>query len=110
MGVDQGQVHGVELGSPVLDDAGRAGPGHAGYTRFLSQVTLLVDLDQAIPVRQYPHGRAAWPTATRWPATAVVWSCVSVSANADVQEGDVLTTSGLEGVYPSGLPVARVVR
>jgi len=33
-----------------------------------------------------------------------------VSANADVQEGDLLTTSGLDGVYPSGLPVARVVR
>lgn len=33
-----------------------------------------------------------------------------VSANADVQEGDVLTTSGLDGVYPAGLPVSRVVR
>ncbi len=28
-------------------------------------------------------------------------------SNADVQEGDLLTTSGVDGVYPPGLPVAR---
>jgi rod shape-determining protein MreC len=31
------------------------------------------------------------------------------SANADVQVGDLLHTSGLDGIYPPGLPVARVV-
>ena len=30
-------------------------------------------------------------------------------SNADVQEGDLLTTSGVDGLYPSGLPVAKVV-
>ena len=29
-------------------------------------------------------------------------------ANADINEGDLLTTSGVDGVYPPGLPVARV--
>jgi rod shape-determining protein MreC len=33
-----------------------------------------------------------------------------VAANADVQVGDILQTSGLDGVYPPGLPVARVGR
>jgi rod shape-determining protein MreC len=33
-----------------------------------------------------------------------------VAANADVQVGDILQTSGLDGVYPPGLPVARVSR
>lgn len=33
-----------------------------------------------------------------------------MAGNADVQAGDVLQTSGLDGVYPPGLPVARVVR
>lgn len=33
-----------------------------------------------------------------------------VSYYADIQEGDILVTSGLDGVYPKGLPVARVVR
>ena len=31
-----------------------------------------------------------------------------MAANADVQEGDLLTTSGVDGVYPPGLPVAKV--
>jgi rod shape-determining protein MreC len=31
------------------------------------------------------------------------------SANADVQAGDLLQTSGIDGIYPPGLPVARVV-
>ena len=31
-----------------------------------------------------------------------------MAANADVQAGDLLTTSGVDGVYPPGLPVARV--
>jgi hypothetical protein len=30
--------------------------------------------------------------------------------NADVQEGDELTTSGVDGVYPPGVPVAKVVK
>ena len=31
-----------------------------------------------------------------------------MAANADVAVGDLLTTSGVDGVYPPGLPVARV--
>jgi rod shape-determining protein MreC len=31
-----------------------------------------------------------------------------MAANADVQVGDELTTSGVDGVYPPGLAVARV--
>jgi hypothetical protein len=33
-----------------------------------------------------------------------------MAANADVQAGDVLATSGVDGVYPPGLPVAKVER
>jgi rod shape-determining protein MreC len=32
-----------------------------------------------------------------------------LATNADVQAGDILVTSGLDGVYLPGLPVARVV-
>ena len=31
-----------------------------------------------------------------------------MASNADIQVGDLLTTSGVDGVYPPGLPVARV--
>jgi rod shape-determining protein MreC len=33
-----------------------------------------------------------------------------MAANTDLQEGDLLTTSGIDGIYPPGLPVARVTR
>ena len=33
-----------------------------------------------------------------------------MAANADLQEGDMLTTSGVDGVYPPGLPVAKIDR
>ena len=32
-----------------------------------------------------------------------------LSANADIQNGDRLVTSGIDGTYPAGLPVATVV-
>ena len=31
-----------------------------------------------------------------------------MAGNADVQVGDALTTSGVDGIYPPGLPVAKV--
>ena len=33
-----------------------------------------------------------------------------VAANVDIAEGDLLATSGMDGLYPPGLPVARVMR
>jgi hypothetical protein len=33
-----------------------------------------------------------------------------MAGNADVQIGDILQTSGLDGVYPAGLPVAKIVQ
>ena len=33
-----------------------------------------------------------------------------IDANVDMVAGDLLTTSGVDGVYPPGLPVARVLK
>jgi rod shape-determining protein MreC len=69
-------------------------------------VTLLTDKNQAIPVQNLRSG-----------ARAVAYGGVPggllelrfMASNADVQSGDTLVTSGIDGVYPSGLPVAKVV-
>lgn len=107
--VDQGQVHGVQMGSPVLDDAGVLGQITRVYP-FLSEITLLVDREQAIPVLNSRTGARGVaygdPVASHGGGLELRF----VSANADVQEGDLLTTSGMDGVYPPGLPVARVMR
>ena len=107
--VDRGQDAGVQPGSPVLDGAGVLGQVTWVYP-FISEVTLLIDRDQAIPVvnmRTNARGVAYGdPVASHGGGMELRF----VSANADVQENDLLTTSGLDGVYPTGLPVARVVR
>jgi rod shape-determining protein MreC len=104
--IDKGLMQGVVAGSPVLDELGVLGQVTRVYPS-VSEVTLVIDADQAIPVLN-----------TRTGARAVAFGDPGVHAgalelrfmatNADVQAGDLLTTSGVDGVYPPGLPVARV--
>ena len=106
--VDQGAMDGVELGSPVMDDAGVLGQ----VTRvqpYLSEVTLLIDRDQAIPVLNIRTGARGVAYGDPVASHGGGMELRFVSANADVKEGDLLTTSGLDGVYPPGLPVAHIL-
>lgn len=104
--IDKGQLQGITPGSPVLDEAGVLGQITRVYP-FVSEITLLIDRDQVIPV-----------VNTRTGARSVAYGDPSASGGAlelrymsateDVREGDLLATSGVDGVYPPGLPVARV--
>ena len=107
--VDQGRMQGVEVGSPVLDAAGIVGQVTRVHP-YLSEVTLLIDRDQAIPVLNVRTGARGVAYGDPVVSHGGGMELRFVSANADVQEGDLLTTSGMDGVYPSGLPVARVLR
>lgn len=102
--IDKGLAQQVRLGSPVIDAGGVLGQ----VTRVFplsSEVTLVTDRDHTVPVLNARTG-----------ARSVVYGDVValelrfMAGNADVQEGDILTTSGVDGVYPAGLPVARVAR
>ena len=104
--IDKGLVDGVAAGSPVLDESGVLGQVTRVYPA-VSEVTLVIDRDQAIPVlnaRTGARGVAFGEVA----AHAGTLELRFMSANADVQVGDVLTTSGVDGVYPLGLPVAKI--
>ncbi|HEY1393467.1 MAG TPA: rod shape-determining protein MreC [Methylibium sp.] len=108
--IDRGRTDGINRGSPVINEAGVLGQVTRVYP-FTSEVTLLTDKDAAIPVlntRSESRGVAYGD-----PVTASAGGGMELrfmAANADVQAGDVLQTSGLDGVYPAGLPVARVVK
>lgn len=106
--VDRGENHGVELGSPVMDEAGILGQVTRVHP-YLSEVTLLIDRDQAIPVLNVRTGARGVAYGDPVASHGGGMELRFVSANADVQEGDLLTTSGMDGVYPPGLPVARVL-
>ena len=106
--VDQGGSHGVEIGSPVMDESGVVGQVTRVYP-YLSEVTLLTDREQAIPVLNSRTGARGVAYGDPAASHGGGMELRFVSANADVKEDDVLTTSGLDGVYPPGLPVARVL-
>ncbi len=104
--IDKGMTEKVSLGSPVLDEQGVIGQVTRVYP-MVSEVTLLTDRDHAIPVlntRTGARGVAFGDTSTHADAMELRF----MAANADVLVGDLLTTSGVDGVYPPGLPVARV--
>lgn len=106
--IDKGLTQGIALGSPVLDESGVVGQVTRVYP-LVSEVTLVIDRDQSIPVlnvRTGARGVAFGDMASNADGMELRY----MAANADVSEGDVLNTSGVDGVYPPGLPVARVSR
>lgn len=104
--IDKGLMNGVSAGSPVLDESGVLGQVTRVYP-LVSEVTLVTDRDQAIPVLNARTGARAVAFGDPG-AHAGALELRFMAANADVQAGDLLTTSGVDGVYPPGLPVARV--
>jgi len=106
--IDKGLVHGVVAGSPVLDEAGALGQVTRVYPST-SEVTLVSDPDQAIPVLNTRTGTRAVAFGDPDVDTGAL-ELRFMPSNADVQAGDLLTTSGVDGVYPAGLQVARVDR
>ncbi|MES2186228.1 MAG: rod shape-determining protein MreC [Pseudomonadota bacterium] len=105
--IDRGLTQKVALGSPVIDEAGVLGQVTRVYP-FLAEVTLLVDRDFAIPVLNTRTGARSVAFGDPGSAFGGGMELRFMPGNADVQEGDLLATSGVDGIYPSGLPVAKV--
>ena len=103
--VDNGLRDGVAAGQSVVDDIGVIGQVTRVFP-MTSEVTLLTDKEQAIPVRVERNGLRAVLAG----AGAGNLELRFLAANADVQEGDILVTSGLDGVYLPCLPAAKVVK
>jgi rod shape-determining protein MreC len=104
--IDRGTTNGVNVASPVINETGVLGQVTRVYP-LSSEVTLLTDKDAAIPVL---NARTQARSAA-FGSAAVVGGGMEMrfmAGNADVQVGDTLTTSGVDGVYPPGLPVAKV--
>jgi rod shape-determining protein MreC len=106
--IDRGVTHNVILGSPVINEAGVLGQVTRVYLQS-AEVTLLTDRDAAIPVlnSRTQVRSAAFGGTTGGPG---LLEMRFMAGNADVQIGDTLTTSGVDGVYPPGLKVASVAK
>ncbi len=103
--VDKGSEHAVAAGSAVVDEIGVVGQVTRVYP-FVSEVTLITDKDQPVPIKVLRNG-----------LRAVVFGSGSrdqlelkyMAVDADIKKDDELVTSGIDGTYPPGLPVAKVV-
>ncbi|MCF8197918.1 MAG: rod shape-determining protein MreC [Sulfuritalea sp.] len=103
--IDKGIKHGIKEGQAVVDDIGVIGQVVRVFP-LTSEVLLLTDKDQAIPVEVERNGLRAILAG----AGAGAMELRFQAANTEVQVGDILVTSGLDGVYLPGLPVAKVVK
>ena len=104
--IDKGGKDGIRAGVPVVDDVGVIGQVTRVYP-LLAEVTLITDKDQAIPVQVVRNGLRAVAYGAGDGATL---DLRFMAANSDILNGDVLVTSGIDGTYPPGIPVARVAR
>lgn len=102
--LDRGGQQGVMAGSPVINEAGVLGQVTRVYP-YSAEVTLLLDKDAAIPVvnTRTQHRSAAFGSGD-----GHTMELRFVAGNDDVQVGDLLATSGSDGVYPAGVAVAKV--
>jgi len=107
--IDKGMAQGIEAGSPVIDESGVLGQVTRVHP-LISEITLVTDNEQAIPVVNTRTGvrGITYGDAGRFGSGGL--ELRYMAANADVQPGDLLTTSGVDGVYPPGIPVAKVAK
>jgi len=104
--LDRGSQHGVRPGQPVIDDTGVVGQVTRVFP-FTSEITLLTDKDQAIPVQVVRSGLRSVAYGRGQSGSL---DLRFMPANADIRKDDLLVTSGIDGVYPAGLAVAKVLQ
>ena len=102
--VDKGADAGINPGDAVIDAQGVVGQVTRALP-YMAEVTLVTDKDHAVPVKVERSGvRSVLYGAGAGHAPELRF----MAPNADIQQGDVLVTSGIDGTYPPGLAVARV--
>lgn len=102
--IDRGQQGGIEAGRPVADHVGIIGQVTRVYP-WLSEVTLITDKGHLVPVMNVRTGLRAVLAGT---GDEGKLELRFIPLAADFQNGDQLVTSGIDGVYPPGLPVAEI--
>lgn len=104
--IDRGLQHDIESGRPVVDHVGVIGQVTRAYP-WLSEVTLITDKGHLVPVINVRTGFRAVLAGTGDDGKLELRF---IPLSADFQIGDQLVTSGIDGIYPPGLPVAQVTQ
>ena len=102
--INKGKHQGVQLNEPVVDSAGILGQvAHIGP--WSSEVILITDPEHAIPVQVARNGLRTIAVGS---GNSDELLLPYLAVNSDVKSGDLLTSSGLGGVFPAGYPVGHI--
>ncbi|MFZ5523155.1 MAG: rod shape-determining protein MreC [Pseudomonadota bacterium] len=104
--VNKGENANIRNGQVVMDDAGIVGQITRVYP-WLSEVTLITEKDHAVPIQVLRNGLRAIVFGA---GDTSQLSLRYMPVSADVQTDDILVTSGIDGTYPPGIPVAKVIK
>ena len=104
--LNKGADAGIKAGKVVMDDIGIVGQITRVYP-WLSEVTLITEKDHAVPVQVLRNGLR---TIVFGAGDTSQLSLRYMPISSDIQNDDVLVTSGVDGIYPPGIPVAKVIK
>ena len=104
--INKGAIDGVFLSQSVLDDSGIVGQiSEVGTTN--SRVLLISDVTHAIPIR-IERNNVRFIAVGDGSLDAM--QLQHVPHSADIQEGDIIVSSGLGDVFPEGYPVGTITK
>ena len=102
--LDKGLTQDIKPGMPVIDGGGVVGQV-TSVGALTSEVTLITEKDQSVPVMLVRNGLRALAVGSGKDGSIDV---PFMPVTADIQNGDTFVTSGIDGTYPPGLLVAEV--
>lgn len=102
--IDKGSQDGLRAGLAVVDRTGVVGQVTRVFP-WAGEVTLITDKEHAVPIQVLRSGLRGVTFGVGYDGTLELRF---MPVNADIQSGDLLVTSGIDGTYPPGLPVAVV--
>lgn len=104
--VNKGTSHSVFLGQAVIDAEGIVGQV-VHLSPINSTIMLITDPSSSIPVQVNRNGLRGIANGT---GAMDALELINIPNNADIQNGDLLISSGLGGRYPANYPVAKVIQ
>jgi len=104
--INKGADSNLHIGQVVMDDIGIVGQITRIYP-WVSEVTLITEKDHTVPVQVLRNGLR---TILFGAGDTSQLSLRYMPVSSDIQNEDVLVTSGIDGIYPPGIPVAKVVK
>lgn len=104
--INKGADHGVFRSQPVLDAFGIVGQV-VQVDKYSSTLILISDAEHAIPVQVNRNGIRSIAVGT---GELSKLSLPYMTVESDVKPGDLLVSSGLDGIFPAGYPVATVTK